>query len=120
MKTRGVEVGESGYLVRGHQVGGKWEPLPGLVPAPFWTRLRDLVTKTGRVEEYDADRARVLAGGHGIDAEVVLFRLWVGKLGIDLPPGHYPGTLLWPWSRGWTDDAVDGYLVASVAKREAA
>jgi hypothetical protein len=119
MKTRGVEVGVCGYLERGREVGGKWEPLPGIVPPPFWSRLKDQITKASRGEEYEADRARVLAEA-GPDAEVVLFRLWVGKLGIDLPPGHYPGTLLWPWGRGWTDDAVDGYLVAPVAKAVAA
>jgi hypothetical protein len=120
MKTRGVEVGECGYLVRGQQVNGKWEPLPGIVPPPFWSRLKDLVTKASRGEEYEADRARLLAANLGSDAEVVLFRLWVGKLGVDLPPGHYPGTLLWPWSRGWTEEAVDGYLAAPVVKAVAA
>ena len=117
MKTKGCEVWD-GYLASGwRRADGTWTPTPTLVPDALWARLKHRVSAAGRVAEFKTDEARLRETlGNGHDLEVGMFRLWVGKLGLDLPPGHYPGTLLWPWSRGWTDEAVDAYLVADAGR----
>jgi hypothetical protein len=120
MKTKGCEVWEHGYLAAGYRSGEKWVPSPCIVPDAFWARIKQHATKAGRLDELKADGARLREEFSGFDVEIAMFRLWVGKLGIELPAGWYPGTKLWPWSRGWREELVDDYLAAPVAKREAA
>lgn len=119
MKTKGVEVW-NGYLAAGWRRGtGDWNPTPTIVPDAFWGRLKQRVQAAGRADEFKADEAETRKRHSGHDVEIAMFRLWVRKLGIELPPGHYEGELLWPWSRGWTEAHVDSYLTVA-AKREAA
>jgi hypothetical protein len=121
MKTKGLEVGETGYLLVGfRRADGTFTPNLCIVPDAFWARLKRHIVSAGRVEEYKRDEAKVRESVSGHDVETVMFKTWVTKLGIDLPASHYPGEPLWPWSRGWTEEHVDAYLAAPSAKREAA
>lgn len=115
MKTRGLDIVE-GYLVL----------VPHLaVPVQFWHRLKHEMTKRGLLEEFAAEyrlerhmvqkRRESCVGWEGRDEdwarEERLFRRWVERLGFSVP--------LWPWERGWTEEAVDAYL-SGPAQREAA
>ena len=106
MKTQGLNVVD-GYLVL----------VPHLaVPVQFWNRLKHEITKRGLLEELAADYRRerdaVVArregcvGWEGRDEdwsrEERLFRRWTER-------GCGPQSL-WPWERGWTEEAVDAYL----------
>lgn len=126
MKTRGCEVWE-GYLAAGfRRADGTWTPSRRAIPDAIWARLKHAIARACRRDEFMADELRAnqrVADDDrmlvAVDAEVRLFRLWVTKLGLDLPAGHYAGEALWPWSRGWTDAAVDSYLSEPARERAA-
>jgi hypothetical protein len=117
MKTKGCEVWD-GYLAAGFRSGDRWTPTRGVAPDALWNRLKQRVALAARVDEFKADEVRCREA-LGDEWEIGMWRLWVAKLGIELPSSHYPGERLWPWSRGWTEDAVDTYLAAPVAARAA-
>jgi hypothetical protein len=120
MKTRGVELCEGGLVL----------PFGRGVPDPFWERLRSLLAKAMLLDEHREDYARERAAvreerrrgggdafttGQAIEEanrEERLFRRWVERLGIPVER--------WPWERGWTEEAVDSYLIAPVKALEAA
>jgi hypothetical protein len=98
------------------------------VPPPFWDRLRHEVTKAGLMDEHRAEFAKERAAVRGerkageaftseqevaeADREEALFRRWVEKLGLALV---VDGEEIWPWTRGWDEALVDGYLRPAVA-----
>ena len=109
-RTPGVAIW-NGYLAGGWQkADGTWAPNQTLVPDALWGRVRHLVGLAGRLEEFKADSAALKERLDGREVEIVMFRTWIGKLGVEIPAGHYPGELLWPWSRGWTQEILDSYL----------
>jgi hypothetical protein len=117
MKTQGLSI-SGGCLVITFGRG---------VPEPFWARLKHLLTKACLMDEFKADYARERATVKPLEEagemrsewtiananrEERLFRRWVERV---CGPQER-----WPWESGWTDDAVDSYLLAPAAKREAA
>lgn len=104
MRTKGLMVVE-GYLCPESVESAKGY---GLVPAQLWNRLKHQITLARRMDEFKAEALE--AKGAGFDAERALFVRWCSEVGFTPPPGHYEGTALWPWNRGWTEDRLDAYL----------
>jgi hypothetical protein len=104
MKTKGVEVGEHGYLIF---------PDRQMVQTPLWSRLKHAAAKAGLVDalaaDYRAARSELEAGRAGgwqtvhdeYAAEIRLYRDWVRRL--------HGEQEVWPWTGGWTEAMVDGY-----------
>jgi hypothetical protein len=114
MKTRGIVVGENGYLIF---------PDKQIVPPAFWSRLKHEAAKAGALDELTAEyreaRDRVHAErekgwtstADEFDAEARFYRRWVERL--------HGAQDVWPWTRGWSEPLVDAYPLAAAA-REAA
>jgi hypothetical protein len=118
MKTRGLVVVD-GWIVPEHPQYGRG------VPDPLWARLKHAIAKAGLRDAYEADyrteREHALSSlpsypsekyVHTATAEERLFRRWAERV---CGPQER-----WPWESGWTEEAVDAFLVAPVVARSAA
>lgn len=103
MKTRGIDIVEGFLVLRPYRS----------VPDAFWARLQHVVAKARLSDEYRSDRMRSRDGEGSVwEREERLFRRWVERLAIPVA--------LWPWERGWTEEAVDSYLLAQASAEVAA
>jgi hypothetical protein len=103
VNTKGIELCEGGLIV----------PIGRAIPDAFWGRLRLAVDRACLGDEFQTDRLASAQGeGFPWEREERLFRRWVERLGIPVER--------WPWERGWTEEAVDTYLIAPVKALEAA
>ena len=90
---------------------------PSPVPPALWSRLRSLASQAGRLEPLQAEYREIearLGPRHRrsltIEADRALFRRWVLDL-VGEPAERDPwGAPLWPWSTGWTPEALASYL----------
>jgi hypothetical protein len=109
MKTKGLVV-ECGYVVaESKAIASGW----GIVPIQFWNRLKSEIQRRGMVDQFKAEAEGIpftAVGQNDYRPERALFERWVGLMALPVPAGQYAGERLWPWSRGWTEEAVDSYL----------
>lgn len=99
MKTQGITI-VSGSIVM---------DFPQSIPPAFWARLKHAVDRAVLRPAFLSDRA--VFGAASADSptpwlkQEALFMRWYERLGF---PKH-----IWPWERGWTEEAVDAYLQAA-------
>lgn len=115
MKTKGLQV-LHGYVFADTLASASGY---GQVPVQFWNRLKHAIAAAHLVDEFKAADAQSKTQADVALAERRLFQDWTRRLGLEVPAGHYDGQQLWPWTRGWTEQAVDTYLTKQ-AKQEAA
>ncbi len=115
MKTKGLKI-HFGYVFAESLAAASGY---GQVPVQFWNRVKHAIVNARLVDEFKAEEAQAKSDVDPARSERRLFESWVARLGLEVPPGHYTDQRLWPWTRGWTPEAVDSYLTTE-AKRDAA